>query len=708
MLVGTLSISSQQLVEIAKALTLDCRILILDEPTAALTEPEAQVLFGIMRDLAARGISIIYISHRMVEIFENCDRVSVFRDGRRIVTADVADITPDFVVNNMVGRVIGQLYPPKRAEPQAPDALLEVRGLSDGRRFRDVGFTLGRGEILGIAGLIGAGRSEIVKGICGLRPGTTRRRSRSTASRLPIRSYRDSIDNGVVYLSEDRKGDGVFIDLSIAANISALDLDQVSTPWGTIDAEKEAAQATALGDRLGLKRGGIHDPVSSLSGGNQQKVAIAKMLSVRPRVIFLDEPTRGVDVGAQVRDPPHPARPRDERGGHRRGLLGAPRADRPLRPRAGGARGADQRRGRRRRADRGEHHPARLLHRARHPPAAGVPPVTEAAGQTAGGTAGGRGSGLGRRLVRQREAGLVLVILLLFAVMSVASPYFLTWENMRAMTMAFAIEGIVVVGMTILLISGGIDLSVGSVVAFSMVLAGWLFLQGVDPWVASGLAILASAGIGLAMGLCVTRIGLHHFIVSLAFMVIVRGACLLFTGGRPLGLFTLPPEFKFIGQGSVGPIPFVIILFVIFVLVFDFLLRRSTAFRKVFYTGSNVKAAAYSGIRTQRVILATTVLCSTLAGFAGIIYMARFGSAQPTFGVGMELNVIAAAVIGGASLSGGQGTIFGAILGAVLLSVVSSSLALLNVSVYWQDIIRGSILLAAVSFDLYLHKRKTT
>ena len=139
------------------------------------------------------------------------------------------------------------------------------------------------------------------------------------------------------------------------------------------------------------------------------------------------------------------------------------------------------------------------------------------------------------RLVRQREAGLILVILLLFAVMSFASPYFLTWENMRAMTMAFAVEGIVVVGMTILLISGGIDLSVGSVVAFAMVFAGWLFLAGVDPWVASALAIAASAGIGAAMGFCVTRIGLHHFIVSLAFMVIARGVCLLFTGGRPLG-----------------------------------------------------------------------------------------------------------------------------------------------------------------------------
>jgi ribose transport system permease protein len=310
------------------------------------------------------------------------------------------------------------------------------------------------------------------------------------------------------------------------------------------------------------------------------------------------------------------------------------------------------------------------------------------------------------RAVRVRETGLILVILLLFLVMSFASPYFLTWENMRAMTMAFAVEGIVVVGMTILLISGGIDLSVGSVVALAMVIAGFLFLQGMDPWLASGIAIAASAGVGALMGLCVTKIGLHHFIVSLAFMVMARGVCLLFTQGRPLGLFTLPPEFKFIGQGSVGVIPFVIIFFVIFVLVSDQLLRRSTAFRKVFYTGSNEKAAAYSGIRTKRVIFLTTVLCSTLCGVAGIIYMARFGSAQPTFGIGMELNVIAAAVIGGASLSGGQGTIMGAILGAVLLSVVSSSLALLNVSVYWQDIIRGAILLAAVSFDYYLHKRR--
>jgi ribose transport system permease protein len=315
-------------------------------------------------------------------------------------------------------------------------------------------------------------------------------------------------------------------------------------------------------------------------------------------------------------------------------------------------------------------------------------------------------AGLFKRLVRMRETGLILIILALFAAMSFASPYFLTWDNMRAMTMAFAVEGIVVVGMTVLLISGGIDLSVGSVTALAMVIAGLLYLGGLDPWSASLIAIAACTAIGAVMGFFVTRIGLHHFIVSLAVMVIARGACLLGTGGRPLGLYTLPPEFKFIGQGSIAGVPVVIVIFIVVIAAFDLMLRRTTMFRKVFYTGSNEKAAAYSGIRTKKVIFLTTTLCSALCGVAGVIYMARFGSAQPTFGIGMELNVIAAAVIGGASLSGGSGTILGAILGTILLSVVSSSLALLDVSVYWQDIIRGSILLTAVTIDHYLNKRR--
>ncbi|QPC94371.1 ABC transporter permease [Mesorhizobium sp. INR15] len=311
------------------------------------------------------------------------------------------------------------------------------------------------------------------------------------------------------------------------------------------------------------------------------------------------------------------------------------------------------------------------------------------------------------RLASMREAGLIVIILALCIAMSFASPYFLTWGNFRAMLMSFSIEGIVVVGMTILLIVGGIDLSVGSVVCFSMVVSGALFLAGLDPWTASLIGIAVSALIGAVMGFFVTVVGLNHFITSLAAMVIVRGLCLVITKGTPLSLFTLPPSFKAIGQGSFRDIPYVILIFVVVVAIFDFLLRRATVFRKVFYTGSNEKAAQFSGIRTAQVKFWVTVLCSTLAGLAGVIYMARFGAATPTFGAGMELNIIAAAVIGGASLNGGSGTIFGAILGMALLSVVTSSLILLDISVYWQDMIKGCILLAAVSIDHFLHRKKS-
>ncbi|MGV1986112.1 sugar ABC transporter ATP-binding protein [Agrobacterium sp. 22-221-1] len=297
---GDLSISQQQIVEIAKALTLDCRILILDEPTAALTETEAQTLFRIMHRLAERGIAIIYISHRMAEIFEHCDRITVMRDGCHIRTENIADISPEEVVNSMVGRVLDKLYPPKLSEDEkSDDVILSVRGLNEGKRVFDVDFDLRRGEILGLAGLIGAGRSEIARAVCRLE-GKPRGEVTLRGRPLRLKDYRDSIREGLVYLSEDRKGDGLFLNMSIASNVSALDIGRVSNGMGFIERRKEMKRADELGRRLKLRANSIGDAVSTLSGGNQQKVALAKMLSVEPEVIFLDEPTRGVDVGAKA------------------------------------------------------------------------------------------------------------------------------------------------------------------------------------------------------------------------------------------------------------------------------------------------------------------------------------------------------------------------------------------------------------------------
>ncbi len=297
---GDLSISQQQIVEIAKALTLDCRILILDEPTAALTETEAQTLFRIMHRLAERGIAIIYISHRMAEIFEHCDRITVMRDGCHIRTENISEISPEEVVNSMVGRVLDKLYPPKLAEEEkSSDVILSVRGLNEGKRVFDVDFDLRRGEILGLAGLIGAGRSEIVRAVCRLE-GKPKGEVTLRGRPLRLNDYRDSIREGLVYLSEDRKGNGLFLNMSIAANVSALDVGRISNGMGFIERRKEMKRADELGRRLKLRANSVGDAVSTLSGGNQQKVAVAKMLSVEPQVVFLDEPTRGVDVGAKA------------------------------------------------------------------------------------------------------------------------------------------------------------------------------------------------------------------------------------------------------------------------------------------------------------------------------------------------------------------------------------------------------------------------
>ena len=296
--VENLTLSNQQLVEIAKALALDCKILILDEPTTSLTEVESKSLFKILRSLAKGGIGIVYISHRMAEIFDNCSHITVLRDGASVFNGLVKDTTPDEIISKMVGRELGKYYPEK-SKPIGTDPLFEVINVSDASRVNSVSFQILPGEILGIAGLVGAGRSEIAKTICGLTPKTSGS-VKINGEAVDAGSYRAALAEGIAYLSEDRKSEGVFLDLSIQSNISSMALRAVQTTMMTVDAEKEKVQAEELGLRLKLKASSVAANTSSLSGGNQQKVAIAKLLATRPRIIFMDEPTRGVDVGAKA------------------------------------------------------------------------------------------------------------------------------------------------------------------------------------------------------------------------------------------------------------------------------------------------------------------------------------------------------------------------------------------------------------------------
>jgi ribose transport system ATP-binding protein len=293
--VADLSIAQQQIVEIARALSLDCKIVIFDEPTSSLNENEAESLFEIIKDIKKKGIGVIYISHKLSEIYAMCDRITVLRDGNKIATHNVADITAKKVISEMVGREIGNLYPPKSEE--LGKTLMEVKNLSKKEYFDNISFSVKEGEILGLGGLVGAGRTEVSRAICGIDP-LDQGELYIHDEKIKINKYRDAIRNGLCYLSEDRKLDGLFLGMSITHNIIPLILKKVSKKMLM---QRKMTYDTALKYKkiLNIKFAAPNQKVSSLSGGNQQKVMIAKLLAVEPKIIIMDEPTRGIDVGAK-------------------------------------------------------------------------------------------------------------------------------------------------------------------------------------------------------------------------------------------------------------------------------------------------------------------------------------------------------------------------------------------------------------------------
>ena len=294
-LVGDLNIADQQIVEIAKSLSLQCKLLILDEPTSSLSDTETEILFSIIRNLRNKGISVLYISHRIAEIFEVCDRVTILRDGCYINTYNVSDVTPRQIVEGMVGRELKDLYPPKSSK--AGESMLHISGLCREGIFRDISFELRRGEILGISGLIGSGRTEVARAICAIDK-LDAGEIDYLGKRTRFKNYSDAIDHGLCYLTEDRKQQGLFLNLNVKNNINVAIIDSLSRHL-ILQRKKETENANAYVRRLNMKVSGIGQLVSSLSGGNQQKAMIAKWLSVNPSVIIMDEPTRGIDVGAK-------------------------------------------------------------------------------------------------------------------------------------------------------------------------------------------------------------------------------------------------------------------------------------------------------------------------------------------------------------------------------------------------------------------------
>lgn len=296
-IVRTLSVAQQQMVEIAKALSLDAEVLIMDEPTSSLTESETSQLFKVIHELKRAGVGIVYISHRLDEMAEIVDRVTVMRDGRYISTDVFRETTIDAVVARMVGRSLEDKFPPRRSTP-TNDVLFKVDGLVRTNVFGPVSFALRRGEILGFAGLMGAGRTEVARAIFGadaLDAGTVMLGDDVLAIRSPI----DAIRHGIAYLSEDRKANGLSINMPVASNITLANMPAVANRLGFIRFGEELAVAQRYIEQLGIRTPHARQIARNLSGGNQQKVVISKWLFRDSRVLFFDEPTRGIDVGAK-------------------------------------------------------------------------------------------------------------------------------------------------------------------------------------------------------------------------------------------------------------------------------------------------------------------------------------------------------------------------------------------------------------------------
>jgi ABC-type sugar transport system ATPase subunit/ribose/xylose/arabinose/galactoside ABC-type transport system permease subunit len=699
-LVDHLGAADRQLVAVARALSLDAKCLVMDEPTASLGKAEAARLESVIRQLVARGAGVVYVSHKLDEIRRLADRITVLRDGARITTRAALGATEHELVRLMVGRDIA------RAElgTVTGDAceLLSVEGLSvadperpGGYRLRGITFAVHAGEIVGLAGLVGAGRTDLLLALVGVLERSVTGRIRLNGETYVPLTPAEARDRGLVLLPEERKAQGIFAHLSVQQNITVSSLGAVSSV-GWIDRRKERAEALHMMRGASVRAASPAVPIGTLSGGNQQKALLARCLFAAPKVLLLDEPTRGIDLGAKA-----------EIYGELRELAARgygvvlcssdmseilTQCHRIIVFREG--RVAAQ-------LDARDASEERVLAAAAgttdgaaigsEPPASGTPP------------AGARNRWLERAARYAGVFGLALVLVLgiVFSPIRGGRLVFLDLGNLTDILRQVAEKGILAVGMTAVIISGGIDLSVGSLLAFGATLAALLLMKaGTGLLVTGALVVAASAAWGWLNGVVVARWRLPAFIATLATMSAARGAARYISGGAaiPLGFGpgAAPLSVRALAAPVVPYVPAPALIFLLSALAVHLWLARTRSGRYLYAIGDNETAARLSGVRVVWHKTTVYVVCAAFAGLAGLVHCAQLEQGNPNDGVAYELDAIAAVVIGGTSLSGGTGTVAGTIVGILIIGVINNSMGLNNVDADLQLILKGVIIIAAV------------
>ena len=718
--VGHLEAGHRQLVAIARALSLNARVLIMDEPSSSIGPDEVHRLERLVRDLAARCVAVVYVSHRLDEVSRLATRVTVLRDGRHVATLPGGTIDEQEMVRLMAGRAIG------RNEIHLMEAgdeeLLRIEGLSlpdparpSGYRLRDVSLSVHRGEIVGLSGLIGAGRTDLLLALTGAldrRPtGRVVVKGREYRAESPAAARRA----GIVLLPEDRKDQGIFPDLDVRANITVSRLEAVS-PGLLLGAAREAREAGALMERIGVRCASGSALISTLSGGNQQKALLARCLFASPSVLLLDEPTRGIDVAAkseiyslirglaasgygivlcsselpEILSLSHRVIVfRDGRvtGTFKRGdateetLLAAATTDTPGQSLV--------------------HGPSSLVSGAVAPGTKEEGPGTRPPFAPPSGPPAPRHPWLGSRFASLFGLLAVAVLAVVFSPIRGGRPVFLDVGNLTDILRQVAEKGILAAGMTPVIISGGIDLSVGSVLALAATLTGSLLMRsGLGVWAVVPIVLAVGCLWGLVNGLVVARWRLQAFIATLATMSAARGVARYISGGAaiPLGFGAggAPESFRSLAAPIAPFVPVPAVLFLLSVGAVAVLMSRMRPGRYIYAIGDNEQAARLSGVNVRRHKVLVYVLCAGLAALAGIIHCAQLEQGNPNDGVGYELDAIAAVVIGGTSLSGGVGTVGGTLVGTLIIGIINNSMGLNNVDANLQLILKGAIILVAV------------
>jgi ribose transport system ATP-binding protein len=692
-----LTSAERQIVEIARALTADPGVLILDEPTSALDPGEVERLGGILRSLQKTGTGIVFISHRLPEVLEFADRITVMKDGQIVTTVLNQGITEDLLVSKMVGRQLSLAFPPKSSKPGRNR--LEVRNLSSPGKFREISFTVTAGEIVGFGGIQGNGQSEIARALYGLVPASGE--IRLDDIRMVLRSPGDAIQAGVVYVPADRRAESIFAPHSIRRNVAAPHLSSWSR-FGILDHSLEQNAVNDVVTRFQVRTPSLEQPIGFLSGGNQQKVVIGRWILAQPKLYIFDEPTQGVDVATKL-ELYRVIRQLAEQGAavillssDLLELIGL--SDRILVIAHGSI------------VDRvaavdatEERIIGSAVSRGRKDNLSGARPVNGSAPTHRP----GKRLGIGQVLWRRYAGAILLLCLLLLvsAYTATQSRYFLTERNMGNLAIEVVPLALVAIGQMAVILLGGVDLSVGPAMSLTTALASYVIVNNHAEVAGVILCLVAGLLIGALNSFLILSLRIPDLISTLATYSLVLGLALIV---RPSPGGNVSETFSDLLTMRIGWLPVAGVAVLLISVLGELSLVRCKIGVRLYATGSRPEAAFVAGTPVGRVRLLAYLFSGLMAAVAGLVIAARIGSGDPQAGTQFTLSSIAAVVVGGTSVFGGRGTVVGTFLGAILLVLLQDALNQLHVTAYYQYIWTGALLLVAValySINEFLERR---